>query len=261
MNQIFRSTALLASSVLMSCTSVASSQLARTLAAQPQIYSFESDANGFNTKNFFYDNGEEVIVFDTQFTGSLAEQSIAFIRSKTLNPITQVVITHPNPDKFNGAAQFRKIGATIFASKATAAAIPGVHAYKKFYFTQIAKMFTDATYPVEAKIDRVFERELVLRLRNGETIQLNELAQPGVSSNQTVAYIPRMKALMVGDLVHHKAHAWLEGGIVNGRATPTLSGWIQDLRELAKTYPADTVVFGGRGVSAELSLAVREQIS
>lgn len=31
-----------------------------TKAKTPQIYTFESDGNGFNTKNFFYDNGEDV---------------------------------------------------------------------------------------------------------------------------------------------------------------------------------------------------------
>src|SRR5262245_36344102 len=67
-----------------------------------KMYAYESDGNGFNTKNFFYDNGEEVVVFDTQFTPDLAEKSIAFLRTKTANPITYVVVTHPNPDKFNG---------------------------------------------------------------------------------------------------------------------------------------------------------------
>lgn len=257
-NFALRSTVLLSSAFLISCTSMASSRLPQS--ATHQIHQFESDANGFNTKNFFYDNGEEVVVFDTQFTADLAAQSIAFIRSKTKSPITTVVITHPNPDKFNGATEFQKLGAKVVASKATAAAISGVHAYKKYYFTQIAKMFSDATYPQEARIDQTFERELDLRLRNGEVIELRELAQPGVSSTQTVAFVPTAKFLLVGDLVHHRAHAWLEGGIVNGKATPTLAGWIADLRQIAAMYPETTAVYGGRGEAAPLKTAINEQI-
>ena len=51
-----------------------------------------------------------------------------------------------------------------------------------------------------------------------------------------MAFIPELNALIVGDLVHHKLHAWLEGGIVNGQATPTIDGWIADLQELETTF-------------------------
>jgi glyoxylase-like metal-dependent hydrolase (beta-lactamase superfamily II) len=260
MNKSLFLSAALVSPYLAACTSIAGTDAQRAPTSAPRIHEFESDANGFNTKNFFYDNGEEVIVFDTQFTGGLADQSIEFIKARTKSPITTVVVTHPNPDKFNGAAEFQKLGAKVIASEATAAAIPGVHAYKKYYFTQISKMFTDATYPNEAHVDQKFAGSFDLKLRNGEVIQLLELAQPGVSSNQTVAYIPRVKSLVVGDLVHHRVHAWLEGGIVNGKATPTISGWIADLKQLATTFPAETRVYGGRGESAPLAEAVTAQI-
>jgi hypothetical protein len=53
-----------------------------------RVHVFESDANGFNTKTFFYDNGSEVVAFDTQFTPALAEQALTFLRTKTNNPIS-----------------------------------------------------------------------------------------------------------------------------------------------------------------------------
>jgi glyoxylase-like metal-dependent hydrolase (beta-lactamase superfamily II) len=180
-----------------------------------EIYVFESDGNGFNTKTVFYDTGKEVIAFDAQFTTGYAEQAIAFLKSKTLHPITHLIITHPNPDKFNGAPAFQKIGAKVIASKATLEAMTGVHDYKKYYFVQIAKSFTDATYPALARVDQTFAGKLELKLEGG-LIHLRELSQPGISSTQTVAYLPKQQALIVGDLVHQKAHAWLEGGIVGG---------------------------------------------
>jgi glyoxylase-like metal-dependent hydrolase (beta-lactamase superfamily II) len=230
--------------------------------SQGQIYTFESDANGFNTKNIFYDNGQEVVVFDTQFTPEIAKKSLEFLRTKTQNPIRFVVVTHPNPDKFNGMSVFQSQGAKVIASRATANSMKGVNDYKKYYFVNIAKMFTDDTYPKLSQVDIVFDQSYKLQLKSGEVIDLTELAQPGVSSNQTVASIPSLNALIVGDLVHHNVHAWLEGGIVNGKPTPTLDGWISDLNEIRTSFGArNPVVYGGRGEAVTLDQAVTEQIT
>ena len=85
----------------------------------------------------------------------LAEAAIASLREQTDNPITYLVITHPNPDKFNGAPAFQAEGAEVIASEATAAAIPGVHAYKKAGFVGMG-MFTEETYPQQAAVDETF---------------------------------------------------------------------------------------------------------
>jgi glyoxylase-like metal-dependent hydrolase (beta-lactamase superfamily II) len=173
-----------------------------------QLSVFESDANGFNTKTFFYDTGKEVVAFDAQFTPQTAQQAIAALRAETDNPITYLVITHPNPDKFNGMTAFQDEGAKAVASQATADAMPGVNAYKKAFFVG-AGMFTDKTYPTLGTVDQTFSGTTTLDLGNGQTVELRELSQPGVSSTQTVAFIPELDALIVGDLVHHQAHAWL----------------------------------------------------
>jgi glyoxylase-like metal-dependent hydrolase (beta-lactamase superfamily II) len=226
------------------------------------LYTFDSGEAGFFTKTYFYDTGFEVVAFDAQFTPELAEQAIASLREQTDSPITYLVITHPNPDKFNGAPAFLAEGAEVIASEATAAAIPGVHNYKKAGFVGMG-MFTEETYPQQAAIDETFTRETTLELRDGKTVELSELNEPGVSSTQTVAFIPELNALIVGDLVHHKLHAWLEGGIVNGQATPTIDGWITELQELETTFAADPepTVYGGRGEPAPLSVAVADQIA
>jgi glyoxylase-like metal-dependent hydrolase (beta-lactamase superfamily II) len=231
-------------------------------AAGPSVYVFESDANGFNTRTVFVDSGAAVAAFDAQFTPQLADAAIAFLRAKTKSPLRYLIVTHPNPDKFNGLASFKAAGATVVASEATAAAMPDVQRYKKAFFVETAKMFTDASYPALGTIDRTFRGKLDLDLGRGTRIALAELAQPGVSSTQTVAYVPQAKALIVGDLVHHKAHAWLEGGLVGGRPTPTVAGWIKDLRELEARYGKDApTVYGGRGEAAPLGVAIPAQIA
>jgi glyoxylase-like metal-dependent hydrolase (beta-lactamase superfamily II) len=229
----------------------------------PEVYVFESGAGGFNTKTFFYDNGEEVVAFDTQFTGALAQEAIDYLHTKTNHKVTYAVVTHPNPDKFNGMSVFQKIGAKIIMSSKTASALQAVQDYKEAYFVKVAKMFPEGTYPKLGTPDHVFEGREELRLSSGEVIELSELSSPGVSSNQTVAYIPMLRALMVGDLVHAKAHAWLEGGIVNGKPTPTLEGWIRDLLEIDQRFAGQSniTVYGGRGLAGELHALVRAQIA
>jgi glyoxylase-like metal-dependent hydrolase (beta-lactamase superfamily II) len=236
------------------------------------LYTFDSGPDGFFTKTYFYDTGSEVVAFDAQFTPQLAQAAIDDLRTHTDNPITYLVITHPNPDKFNGAPVFQAEGATVIASDATAAAMSGVHDYKKAVFVGMG-MFTEETYPRLATVDETFAGTTIIELRGagktvelrgvGKTVELRELSQPGVSSTQTVALVPELNALVVGDLVHHQSHAWLEGGIVDGQAVPALDGWIADLHELETWYGAEPepTVYGGRGEATPLSVAVADQIA
>lgn len=218
---------------------------------------YTSDASGFDTHSFFYDTGAEVVVFDAQFTEAEAAKVLAAIRAKTGNPIRYVVVTHPNPDKFNGVGVFQREGAKVVASEATAAAIPGVHAYKKYFWVNVAKAFTEETYPAEAKVDVTFRGTYALPLEGDARVELAELKHPGVATTQTVAYVPGRKALIVGDLVHHKAHAWLEGGIRDGKAVPDVEAWKAAVDELA-AWPEATV-YGGRGEAAPVAEAIAAQ--
>lgn len=221
------------------------------------LRSFVSGPEGFDTRSYYYDTGEQVVVFDAQFTEPLAEALVADIRAHTDSPIAYAVITHPNPDKFNGVGPLRDAGATIIAAEATAAAIPGVHAYKRAYFVG-GGTFTEETYPPEATVDETFSSSLRLPLSAGAVVELRVLDNAGVSSTQTVAHIPAIDALIVGDLVHHRAHAWLEGGIVNGAPKPDLAAWSAALGELL-AYPETTTVYGGRGEPAPVAEAVAEE--
>lgn len=225
-----------------------------------RVIEFKSGPEGFDTRTFFYVGENEVVAFDAQFTPDLARQSIAKLREYTDKPITWLVITHPNPDKFNGASVFKAEGARILASSNTARAISGVHAYKEYFFVEMAKMFKKGEYPQPVAVDQTFEGTMDLVLRGGERLSLRELSHPGVSSTQTVAYVKSIGALFVGDLIHNQAHSWLEGGIVNGKPVPTVDGWIADLKELLALYPVATTVYGGRGVQGDLKTSVEAQI-
>lgn len=209
--------------------------------------SFSSDVNGFDTHTYYYDDGQEVTLFDTQFVPQLTQAMLDEIAGETDSPITRLVITHPNPDKFNGIKLLHELGVTSYASAATAAAMGGVDAYKRYYWVEIAGAFTNETYPQIEMVQETFTGERVIELASGETITLIELENAGISTTQTVARIDATGDLIVGDLVHHNAHAWLEGGIADGTTVVDLEGWKAALAEL----PAlGNTVYGGRGGQA-----------
>ena len=230
--------------------------------ATPRLFTFTSDAAGFSTHTYFYDTGAEVVAIDTQFTPAHAQAALTYLRTQTPNPVTYAIVTHPNPDKFNGMTVFQAAGAKVVMSEATAAALPAVHAYKKAFFVDTTHMFTAETYPVLGTPDLTFATsQYTLRLGDGTALTLQTLATPAVSSTQTVVHAPAVHALIVGDMVHYQTHAWLEGGIVAGKATPTLDAWQGNLRALATTYAHDPAlrVYGGRGPNAPLAEAMTAQ--
>jgi glyoxylase-like metal-dependent hydrolase (beta-lactamase superfamily II) len=231
--------------------------LAGTPALAGELGTYQSDQNGFDTRSYWYDDGKEVTVFDTQFVPALTEAMLAAIKAKTANPVTRVIVTHPNPDKFNGLSVLHKLGAVSIASKATADAMPGVNDYKRYFWIKIAKAFTEETYPAFEPVKQTFTGSSVITLASGETITLTELKNAGVTSTQTVARIDATGDLIVGDLVHHNAHAWLEGGIVDGKTKPDITSWIAALDEL-KGLGGKTV-HGGRGDDAPVDEAVTQE--
>ncbi|NUP06441.1 MAG: MBL fold metallo-hydrolase [Polyangiaceae bacterium] len=225
--------------------------------AELRIGTYTSDQNGFDTQSHWIDTGKEVVVFDAQFTERHARELVDAIRKETSSPIRFLVITHPNPDKFNGASVFQSIGAKVVASRATADAIHGVHEYKRAFFVDMAKMIPADAYPKEPRVDIVFDHELELPTEAGRIV-LRKLEHAGVSSTQTVGWAPEAHALFVGDLVHHGAHAWLEGGIVGGGPRPDLASWVAALDELSAIDEKATV-YGGRGAPAPVTDAVPAQ--
>jgi glyoxylase-like metal-dependent hydrolase (beta-lactamase superfamily II) len=232
-----------------------------THALAGQLHVFTSNAAGFNTHSVWYDDGKEVTVVDSQFVPAIAQALVDDIQKKTKSPITRIIVTHPNPDKFNALSVFHKLGAQSIASVATAAAIPGVDAYKRYFWINLAKAFTDESYPKVESVQNTYTGTQTIRLKSGETLSLFELKAPGVSSNQTVVRIDKTGDLIVGDLVHSNNHAWLEGGIVNGKATPNMAGWKAGLKELpalAKGHPK-AKVYGGRGRFLPVKQAVEQQ--
>jgi glyoxylase-like metal-dependent hydrolase (beta-lactamase superfamily II) len=221
------------------------------------VHAWASGADGFDTASYWIDTGEQVVVFDAQFTPTLAEALLADIRNQTESPVAYVVVTHPNPDKFNGAPVFQAAGAQVVASAATAAAMPEVHAYKQAYF-EGAGVFPPGGYPALPGVDVVFDDTLKLDVGVAADVVLSVLDRGGVATTQTVAVIGG-RDVIVGDLVAGGVHAWLEGGIVDGAPQPDVGEWVEALDELLAAVGPDATVWPGRGSPARAGEALPAQ--
>ncbi len=240
---------------LMSSAALSSASYAGTLGV------YTSDSKGFDTHTFYYDDGKEVTVIDTQFVPTLTAAMVDAIKAKTSSPITRVIVTHANPDKFNGLPYLHKMGVESITSKAVAADMPGVHTYKENFWVNGAKAFKAGTYPAFEPVRTTFANKLTIPLKSGETISLFELKNSGVANKQVVVRIDKTGDLIVGDLVHNKAHLWLEGGLVDGKPRANLKEWsaaVGELNAIAGPKP-DAKVYGGRGEFVKVKDAVAEE--
>lgn len=221
-----------------------------------EVHRFLSGSDGFDTATYWVDTGEEVVVFDAQFTLELAQQMLDEINAATDSPVKYVVVTHPNPDKFNGATVFQAAGAKLVASSATAAAMPDVQAYKEAYFVG-AGVFEAGEYPPLPTVDITFDTTLDLDLAGEGSVHLRVLENPGVTLTQTIAVVG--SSVIVGDLAATGVHAWLEGAIVDGAPVPDIDGWIDALDELEATVGAELTLYPGRGEPAPVGEQVAAQ--
>ncbi|MFM7505585.1 MAG: MBL fold metallo-hydrolase [Rubrivivax sp.] len=239
------------------------SSVAAAAGAPTAVHVHTSSADGFFTNSVWIDDGREVTVVDTQFTPALAQALVADIARRTRSPIRRVIVTHPNPDKFNALSVFHRLGAESIASRATAERMPGVHAYKRYFWTEIARAFTPDTYPALEQPRTTFSRKLNVPLANGDSLTLFELATPGVSATQTVVRLDSSGDLIVGDLVANRTHTWLEGAVDSGRPVFDLAGWKAALRELpalAAGKPGARL-YAGRGPALPVAEAVPAQLA
>ena len=231
--------------------------LASGAACAGTLTAFTSDTNGFDTHTYFYDDGKEVTLIDTQFVPKLTEAMVAQVKARTKSPITRVIVTHANPDKYNGLPYLHKLGVESVSSRAVAKDMPVVHAYKENFWVNNAKAFKPGTYPNFENVKTTFDKSTTIRLKSGETITLFELANPGVTTHQVVVRIDQSGDLVVGDLVHPKAHLWLEGGLVDGKPRPDLKRWSDAVGELPRLAAGKP--YGGRGEVQTVADAVRGQ--
>jgi glyoxylase-like metal-dependent hydrolase (beta-lactamase superfamily II) len=210
--------------------------------AAARIGTYVSSDEGFRTNSYWIEGDKGLVVIDTQFLLSAAEELIDHAEKSTGKKVVLAIVLHPNPDKFNGAAVFNKRGIKVITSAQVLAKIPAVHELRKTWFYDDYK----PDYPADApKIESFGDKTQTLKVE-GLELKLHVLGK-GCSAAHVV--VEHAGHIFPGDLVTNDYHSWLELGY--------LEEWIDLMAQLKALAP--DVVHPGRGPAGGAGLLEQEQ--
>jgi glyoxylase-like metal-dependent hydrolase (beta-lactamase superfamily II) len=222
-----------------------------------QVHVFASAEAAFFVNSFVIETPNALVLVDTQFLNSSAEQLCEFIRQRA-KPLRAIVITHPHPDHFNGTAVVlsRWPGVPVHATSATLDVIRQTEAAKRAAWTPRY----GADYPATtAYPDHIVEPGQALFV-DGVELQIDDLGA-GESADITVVYLPQSRQLIASDLLYHQVHPWLAEG--------RTAQWLEQIEVVHARYSDAVEVFAGHGKpagreallgQAEYLRSVRERI-
>src|ERR1700676_1800996 len=81
-----------------------------------RVGTYVSSWLGFRTSSYWIEGPTGLIVIDTQFLPSAAEQMVDLAEKVTGKKAELAIILHSNPDKFNGTSVFQKRGIKVVTS-------------------------------------------------------------------------------------------------------------------------------------------------
>lgn len=196
------------------------------------VASYVSTPWSFSTVNWWIAAPQGTVMIDTQFLPSAALESAALAKAMTGRAVTDAIVLHPNPDKFNGTAVLQANGTRVHTSGQVLFEIPAVHAQRKeAFFDRYAPDYPEATPQPTSFGART------TTLSFGGTEIVAHVIRAGCSRTHVVAQW--QDHVFVGDLVTPGAHAWLALGLVDA--------WLARLDEIEALQPK--WVHGGRGTS------------
>lgn len=211
-------------------------------AGEARVGTYVSSTWGFSTTSYWIEGPTGLVLIDTQFLPSAAEEAVAWAEQATGKKVKLAVVLHANPDKFNGTATLKRRGIRVVTSAQVRALIPAVHdkRLKAFYDRY------QPDYPKEYTLPESFGDKTTELSAGGVTIKAHVLG-PGCSeAHVAVEFVGH---LFVGDLVGSGAHSWLEIGRTDE--------WLRRLAELKALKPA--FVHPGRGPSGDERLLTQEE--
>jgi glyoxylase-like metal-dependent hydrolase (beta-lactamase superfamily II) len=207
-----------------------------TSARQAQVNQYTSPGDGFSTSSSWFETEDGVVILDAQFLPEYAEALLDQIAARTDKPVTDVIVLHGNPDKYNGIAAIRARfpQVHVLSTPAIVARIKEIDAGKRGYF---GPQYGDR-YPAELVLPDALISAREVRELGGVSVELIPMGA-GVSSAHLVVRLPATGDVFVGDLLHHEVHGWLAEGFSDQ--------WLTRLDEIAALTP--TRIHGGRGAS------------
>lgn len=214
----------------------------RRFQADMRIGVYVSTPWGFSTSSYWIEGPDGLVIIDTQFTPSAAEELVDAAEEVTGKKVKLALVLHANPDKFNGTATLQKRGIKVVTSAQVAALIPGVHEKRFQAFNERYR----PDYPKEAPRPDSFGAATTEIEAAGLKIKAHVLG-PGCSEAHVVAEFDGH--LFAGDLIANGTHSWLE----IGRA----DAWLQRIEEMRARKPR--FVHPGRGGSGGPELIDAEE--
>lgn len=202
-----------------------------------RIGTYVSSEDGFLTSSSWIEGPTGLILIDTQFLLSAAEELVQVAESSTGKKVVLAVVLHPNPDKFNGTAVLARRGIRVVTSAQVKALVPAVHELRKSWFFESYKPDYPETVPA---LESFGDATRVLEA-GGVNVKLHVLGR-GCSGAHVVAQFGAH--LFPGDLVTNDFHSWLELG--------HLRDWLERLDEM-KAMDAG-FVHPGRGPGGTIDL-------
>lgn len=173
-----------------------------------KIGEYVSSWNGFRTSSYWIEGPSGLILIDTQFLLSAAEEFVNLAEQATGKKAVLAVVLHPNPDKFNGTALYQRRGIRVVTSAQVLARIPAVHKLRMGWFYR--KFQPD--YPREEPKPESFGNKTTEIDAAGIKLKLHVLGA-GCSDAHVVAQYGQH--IFPGDLVTIGFHSWLELGLLD----------------------------------------------
>lgn len=205
------------------------------------VGTYVSNEDGFNTSTYWIVGPRGVILIDTQFLLSAANEAVNQIQKITGKPVVLAIVLHPNPDKFNGTSVLQKRGIRVVTSQQVLDLIPAVHRDRHYWFYDRFK----PDYPDEAPQPESFGDASIALGAGGITVNV-EVVGPGASAAHVL--VRYNKHIFVGDLIANRHHAWLEIG--------KIPQWLERLSEIKAFKPQ--FVHPGRGASGGTELIANQ---
>jgi glyoxylase-like metal-dependent hydrolase (beta-lactamase superfamily II) len=210
--------------------------------ADRRVGAYVSSSRSFSTSSYFIEGPSGVILIDTQFLPSAADEARRWIELSTGKKVVLAVVLHANPDKFNGTAVLKKHGIRVVTSAQVRALIPAIHEKRKAAFYD--RYAPD--YPADFTLPDSFGDKTTELSAGGLTVKAHVL---GAGCSEAHVVLEFEGHIFPGDLVASGSHSWLEIGRTDE--------WLKRIAELKALAPQ--FVHPGRGLTGDERLLAAQE--
>ena len=169
------------------------------------VHEYVSHPRSFSTSSYWIEGPSGLVMIDTQFLPSACAESLALAEARTGQRVELAIVTHANPDKFNGTAVLQERGIEVVTSAQVLALLPAVHEKRvRAFYDRYAPDYPKAL-PQPTSFGAVHRELEAAGLKLGVHVL-------GAGCSEAHVVVTWDDHAFVGDLVAIRAHSWLEIG-------------------------------------------------